>query len=267
MALRISLGQYYDADSIVHRLDPRTKVVGAIAIMVSAFFIQSPCELVLGFAITLGLVVVAHVPARNVLTSIKPVVFMLALLSLFNLFMTTDGTTIARLWFLRITTSGVRSAVLYSLRLVIGVLAATLMLLTTTPAQLTDAFDALLAPLARFGLPAHELAMVFSLMLRFIPTLADEAGAIMDAQKARGGALGEGSPLKRVRAIIPIIVSLLVSSIHHANDLSRALDARCYEGGAGRSHWHPLRMHARDAGALVVVTLYVMLIVFDLSPM
>ena len=261
MALRISLGQYYDADSVVHRLDPRTKIVGALAIMISVFFINTPLKLALGFAVVLGLVAVARIPARKVLSSVRPIVLTLAFLSLFNLLLTTDGTPLVQLGPLCITTAGVRAAVLYSLRLVIGVLAGMLMMLTTTPAKLTDAFDALLAPLARVGLPAHELAMVFSLMLRFIPTLADEAGAIMDAQKARGGALSEGSPIKRLRAVIPIVVSLLASSLRHANDLSRALDARCYEGGAERSHWHPLHMRAGDWLALALVVPYVALLV------
>ena len=261
MALRISLGQYYNADSIVHRLDPRAKVVIALIMMVTVFFITTPLKLALGFIVILGTVTLAHIPAHKVLSSIKPVVFMLVLLGLFNLFLTTDGTPLMYLGPLQITTLGVRAALLYSLRLIIGVLAGMLMLLTTTPAQLTDAFDALLAPLARVGLPAHELAMVFSLMLRFIPTLTDEAGAIMDAQTARGGALSEGSPLKRVRSVIPVVVSLLASALHHANDLSRALDARCYVGGAKRSHWHPLHMHAVDWLALVLTIIYATLLV------
>ncbi len=257
MALRISIGQYVAADSVLHRLDPRAKVGAALAIMVSVFFIHVPIQLVLGFAFVLGVVALSRVPAGKVLDSLRPVVVVLLVLSLFNLFLTSTGEVLATLGPLRITTGGVEAALLYSLRLVIGVLAGALILLTTTPSQLTDAFDSLLAPLARLGLPAHELAMVFSLMLRFIPTLADEAAAVTDAQTSRGGALSEGSPIKRVRAVVPIVVALLASSLHHANDLSRALDARCYEGGAARSHWHPLRMRRADWLALATTAAYV----------
>lgn len=260
MALHITLGQYLDTGSVVHRLDPRTKVCAALAVMVSAFFIHSPWQLALGFAFVLGTVVLARIPTGKVLDSIRPLVAVLLLLGLFNLFLTTTGEVLWSAGPVRITTHGVRAALLYSLRLVIGVLAGALILLTTTPARLTDAFDALLSPLAHVGLPAHELAMVFSLMLRFIPTLADEANAVVDAQTARGGALGEGSLIRRVRAIVPVVVALLASSLHHANDLSRALDARCYEGGAQRSHWHPLRMHARDGVALATTVAYIIVL-------
>lgn len=257
MALKISIGQYVAADSPIHRLDPRAKVCAALAVMVAVFFIHTPAQLALGFAFVLGAVALSRVPARKVLDSIRPVIVVLLVLSLFNLFLVNTGDALVALGPLHITTDGVGAALLYSLRLVIGVLAGALILLTTTPSQLTDAFDAMLSPLSRLGLPGHELAMVFSLMLRFIPTLADEATAIMDAQASRGGALGEGSPAKRIRAVVPILVALLASSVHHANDLSRALDARCYEGGAARSHWHPLRMRGTDWTVLGVTVAYV----------
>ena len=256
MAMKLSLGQYVAADSVVHRMDPRAKVIAAVAVMVLVFFIRTPAQLAFGFAFVLSIVALARIPARKVLESIRPVVFVLLLLSLFNLFLVNTGDVLWSLGPLRITSDSLVAALLYSLRLVIGVIAGTLILMTTTPSQLTDAFDAMLAPLSRIGLPGHELAMVFSLMLRFIPTLADEAQAVVDAQTSRGGALGEGSPLKRVRAIVPVLVALLASSLHHANDLSRALDARCYVGGAARSHWHPLRMRGSDWAALVAAALY-----------
>lgn len=256
MAVRIALGQYYVADSIVHRMDPRAKIVAAVAVMVSVFFIHTPAQLALGFAFTFGTLLLAHIPAQRALESIRPVVFVLLVLSLFNLFLVNTGDTLWAAGPLRITTDSLRAALLYSLRLIIGVLAGAVVLLTTTPSQLTDAFDSMLSPLSHIGLPGHELAMVFSLMLRFIPTLADEASAVMDAQTSRGGALGEGSPAKRIRAVVPVLVALLASSLHHANDLSRALDARCYVGGAARSHWHPLHIRSGDWLALLATALY-----------
>ncbi|MBP3892712.1 MAG: energy-coupling factor transporter transmembrane protein EcfT [Atopobiaceae bacterium] len=261
MAFRISLGRYVPADSPIHRLDPRAKIVCGVALMVSVFFIQTPVQLAFGWACALALVLASRVPAGKVLESIRPVIAVLMVLSLFNLLLVTSGDTLVSFGPLRITTDGLWAAVNYSLRLVVAVIAANLILLTTTPTQLTDAFDALLAPLSRIGLPGHEIAMVFSLMLRFIPTIADEASAIVDAQTARGGALAEGSPIRRVRAVVPVIVALLASSLRHANGLSRALDARCYEGGAARGHWHPLQMHPSDWLALAVTAAYVVVLI------
>lgn len=257
MALRISIGQYYPHTSPIHRLDPRAKVLAALVIMVSVFFMRTPVQLLLGYALTALVIALARVPARSVWSSVRPLLAVLAFLSIFNLFVTTSGTTLLTLGALRITTDGVWFAILYTLRLAIAVVFGALVLLTTTPTELTDAFDATVGSLSRIGLPGHELAMVFSLMLRFIPTLADEAGAIVDAQTSRGGALGEGSFAHRVRAIGPVLVALLASSMRHANNLARALDARCYEGGAGRTHWHPLKMHAADWLSLAITAAYV----------
>ena len=257
MAFRLSMGQYWPAHSPLHALDPRAKVACALAIMVSIFFVHTPAQLAFCWAFALVLISLSHVPAGKVLRSIRPVVFMLLVLSLCNLLLTRSGSTLLALGPVTITSGGVWAAVVFSLRLVVAVIAAALLLLTTTPTQLTDAFDAGLAPLSRLGLPGHELAMVFSLMLRFIPTLADEASAIMDAQTARGGALAEGSLARRARAVVPVIVALLASSVRHANGLSRALDARCYEAGGTRSHWHPLKMQTRDWLALAITAAYV----------
>lgn len=261
MAFRISLGRYVAANSVLHRLDPRTKIVCGLALMVSVFFIHTPLQLAFGWACALVLVKLSNIPLSKVLSSLRPIIAVLLVLSIFNLLLVTTGEPLLAAGPVRITTDGLWAAVNYSMRLVVAVIAATLILLTTTPTQLTDAFDALLAPLSRIGLPGHEIAMVFSLMLRFIPTIADEASAIVDAQTARGGALAEGSLVQRVRAIVPVIVALLASSLRHANGLSRALDARCYEGGAARSHWHPLKLHAGDGIALVITVIYVVVLI------
>ena len=260
MAFRLKLGQYWPAQSILHQLDPRAKMVCALAIMLSVFFIRTWQQLLFGWAFALALVALSRVPVARVLESIKPVILMLCILSVCNLLIRRSGDVLVHVGPLTITTDGAWAAVVYSLRLVVAVIAMALLLLTTTPTQLTDVFDAMLAPLSRLGLPGHELAMVFSLMLRFIPTLADEASAILDAQTARGGALAEGSVAKRIRAIVPIVVALLASSLRHANGLSRALDARCYEGGAARSHWHPLTFAPRDAVAAIVAACFIALL-------
>ena len=261
MALRLTLGQYFEADSPIHALDPRVKIVSAVAIMLAVFFIQTPLQLAVGFAGMMGVLALSRIPVAKIFEALKPVIVILLVLGIFNLVFTRTGDTLIEAGPLIITTGGVRAAFLFSLRLVIGVLAGLAMLLTTTPTQLTDAFDSLLSPASALGLPGHELAMVFSLMLRFIPTLADEAQAVIDAQTARGGALAEGSFVHRVKSVGPILIALLASSLHHANGLSRALDARCYEGGAARSHWHPLKLRAQDGVAALAAAAFVAAII------
>lgn len=261
MALRISMGQYLPGDSPLHRLDPRVKLGGTLILVLSAFGIDTPTQLLLGLAGIVALFACARVPLAKVAASIRPVVAILAFLAVFNLFFVQEGEPLWRWGVLGITTGSVRVAVIYSLRLVIATLAAALMLLTTTPTQITDACDAALSPLAKLGLPGHELAMVFSLMLRFIPTLADETQAILDAQTMRGAPIGEGSPLRRAQSLIPVLIALLASSAHHADGLARALDARSYVGGATRSHWHPMRMRPRDWLALALLAAYVVALV------
>lgn len=257
MAFKITLGRYVPADSPIHRLDPRTKLICGFALMVSVFFIRTPLQLAFGWVVALAMVLASRVPARKVLASLRPIILVLVALSVFNLLLVTTGDVLVHVGPVSITTDGLWAAINYSLRLVVAVIAATLILLTTTPTQLTDALDALLAPASRIGLPGHEIAMIFSLMLRFIPTIADEASAILDAQTARGGALAEGSLPRRIRAVVPVVVALLASSLRHADNLSRALDARCYEGGEARSHWHPLQLHARDGVAAVLTVAYI----------
>lgn len=256
MALKVTMGQYYPTRSLVHKLDPRTKVVAMIALVISCFFVRNIPQLVLGYAFVILASRLSKVPAGKVLGSVRPLLVMFAVLSLLNLFVHTGGETLCSLGPLSITTEGVWAAVLYTLRLVIAVVACALLLFTTTPTSLADAFDALLSPLARIGVPAHEIAMVFSLMLRFIPTLGTEAQAIMDAQTARGGTLSEGSFGHRIRAVGPVLVALFASSMRHANGLARALDARCYQSGASRTHWHPLAMRRNDWLALAACGTY-----------
>ncbi|WP_028263420.1 energy-coupling factor transporter transmembrane component T family protein [Atopobium fossor] len=256
MAFRVSIGQYLAGNSVIHKLDPRTKILAAFVLMVSAFFIQAPMQLVFGLVCVTTLSRMAHVPAGKLFDAIKSIVGMLLALGLINMLMIHRGEVLVSWGILNITNEGVRVALLYSLRMIVAIVAATLLLLTTTPTQLTDAFDALLSPLSKLGLPAHELAMVFSLMLRFIPTLADEANAIMDAQMVRGAGINEGSVLKRIQAIVPVITALLASALRHANGLARSLDARSYEGGAARSHWHRLVYKKRDALAGALTLLY-----------
>lgn len=258
MALRIEIGQYYAADSPVHALDARAKLCCALSALVAVFCVSNGAQLAAAAIFTLVVLLAARVPGGRVLASVRPLVVFLAVLSVFNLFFVQSGDVLASLGPLAITTGGVRSAILYTARFALALVLGSLILLTTTPTQLADAFDSLLSPLSRVGLPGHEIAMVLSLMLRFIPTIADEASAIMDAQALRGGAFDEGGPARRVRSLVPVVVALLASCLRHADGLARALDARCYEGGAGRTHYHEQRLTPRDALAAALTAAFIL---------
>lgn len=257
MAFKLNIGQYYDTDSPIHSLDARVKLVCSLALLVALFCIGSPQQLAAGAVLTLVLVGASRVPLSRIVGSVRPLLMLLAVLSLFNLFFVHTGDAVAALGPATITTGGIWAAVLYTCRFALALQVGSLILLTTTPTELSDALDAMLAPLARLGLPAHQIAMVFSLMMRFVPTLADETSAILDAQAMRGGAFDEGGPVQRVRSIIPVVVALLASGLRHADGLARALDARCYEGGAGRTHLHEQHVGPRDAVAIAVTCAFI----------
>lgn len=259
--LRITVGQYYAAPSPIHRLDARVKLVCALAALVGIFCVSNAAQLCAAVVFVAAVLALARVPAGRVLASVRPLVVFLAVLSLFNLLFVRTGDVVAALGPVSVTSGGVAAAALYTARFALALVTGSLIMLTTTPTQLADAFDRMLSPLSRLGLPGHEIAMVFSLMMRFIPTLADEASAIIDAQSLRGGAFDEGGPVQRVRSIVPVVVALLASGLRHANGLSRALDARCYEGGEGRTHLHEQRLGGRElVAALVTVALLAALV-------
>ena len=261
MAFKLQIGQYFDAESPVHALDARVKLCCALVAMVAVFFAAGPLQLAVAAGFALAATRLSRIPAKRVIAQVKPLVVFLGVLSLFNLFFVRTGDVLVALGPVSVTSGGAWAAVLYTARFACALVLGSLILLTTTPTQLADAFDSLLYPLARIGLPAHEIAMVFSLMLRFVPTLADEASAIIDAQAMRGGELDGGGPVKRVRAVVPVVVALLASGLRHAEGLSRALDARCYEGGAGRTHFREQRIGRRDLVAAAVTAAFVAMLV------
>ena len=261
MALRISVGQYLAADSPIHRLDARVKLVCALVVLVGTFCVGNVPQLLAAAALVAALLALSRVPVGRALASVRPLALFLAVLSLFNLFFVRTGDVVVALGPVSVTSGGVWTAALYSIRFALALVTGSLILLTTTPTQLADAFDRMLSPLSRLGLPGHEIAMVFSLMMRFVPTLADETSAIIDAQSLRGGAFDEGGPVRRVRSIVPVVVALLAGGIRHADGLSRALDARCYEGGEGRTHFHETHLGAREALAAAVSAAFVGLLV------
>ncbi|WP_236029163.1 energy-coupling factor transporter ATPase [Bifidobacterium miconisargentati] len=250
-----------DRRSPIHRLDPRAKMVGFLAAMFTMFAVNTPVQLALGVALTLAVMAAARLNPIRVFAAIHPLLALLALMSLCNLVVVRTGTPLLAWGPLSITDDGVTIAVLYTCRFALVIIMGAMFLMTTTPTAMTDAFEALLRPFSRFGLHTQEIALVMSLALRFIPTLTGETRAIVDAQAARGGSIETGSLAQRVKAMSAIIVPVFAGTLRHADNLSLALDARCYEEGISRTHWRVFAPALRDAVFATAVIAYIAAIV------
>ncbi len=247
MALNdITLGQYYPGDSAVHRLDPRVKILLLIA-LITAIFLAGNLLAYVPVVLFLGLAsAISRVPLKMMLKGLKPLRFILILTFLLNLFFLQGETPLLNLGFAVITKEALVTAVHYSLRLVLLVFASSLLTLTTPPITLTDGLERLLSPLRVIHFPAHEMAMMMSIALRFIPTLLEEADKIMKAQTARGADFETGNLITRAKAMVPLLVPLFVSSFRRAGDLAMAMEARCYHGGEGRTRLRVLKCGQGD---------------------
>ncbi len=255
----ITIGQYYKTDSLIHKLDPRVKVVGTFVYIISLFLFRQFTGFLLTAMFFAWIVYLSQVPFRFLLRGLRPIMCMLIFTAMLNLFWT-PGTPLLELGIIHITLEGVRRAVFLALRLILLILGSSVMTLTTTPNQLTDALESLLAPLKRIHMPVHEVAMMMSIALRFIPILIEETNKIMKAQMARGADFESGNVLRRLKSMIPILVPLFASSIRRATDLANAMDARCYHGGTGRTKMKPLQYQSKDRVAYVVVVIYLIII-------
>ena len=249
----LTLGQYFPVDSPVHRLDPRTKLI-LLIMYIAAVFIAKDLW-VFGFIIAFMLFMTAmsRVPLSYVLKAVKPMKFLLPLMFFLNLFMVRTGTVLFEWQFITITTGGIRQALFIVLRLIALVSGASLLTLTTTPVSLTEGLEKLFSPLKIVKFPAHELAMMMTIALRFIPTLLEEADKIMKAQLARGADLESGNILKRAKAMLPILIPLFVNSFRRAEELALAMESRCYHGGEGRTRLKVLKFHWRDLWAFLIM--------------
>ena len=263
MLNNITMGQYYPVDSKVHRLDPRIKLVLTIVFIVAVFMAKT----FLGYALILGFVYMAsrlaNVPFKMLLRGLKPLRLIIILTFLLNLFFTSGETTWVEFWIIRITKEGFMQAAFYSLRLVFLVIGTSLLTLTTSPVALSDGIELLLTPLKKIHFPAHELAMMMTIALRFIPTLLEETDKIMKAQSARGADFESGNLLKRARAMIPLLVPLFVSAFRRASELAMAMEARCYHGGEGRTRLRVLKLTRPDLWASLAVAGLIALIVLE----
>ena len=237
-------------------LDPRVKMVTFLVLMFTAFAISNAWQLGLAAALTAGIIAVGRLNPLRLLAAVRLILGMLVVMGLLNLFFARGGDVLAAWGPLTITTGGVQTAALYTLRFALVIVLGAVMMATTTPTALTDAIGSLLSPLRRFGVHTQEIALVLCLALRFLPTLAREAHAVIDAQSARGGDIETGSPAKRLRALTAIVVPVFAGTLRHADNLALALDARCYEEGALRTHWRRMRVRRRDLLFITVAVLY-----------
>ena len=248
----ITLGQYFPGDTVAHRLDPRTKILLVILYIVALFCADSLLAYGLLALVLAACVRVSRVGLKSLVRGLKPVVFIIVFTGILNLFFTPGDQALVEWGFLRITTVGARNALFMVLRIMLLIMGTFLMTYTTSPISLTDGLERLLGGLKKIHVPVHELAMIMSIALRFIPTLIEETDKIMSAQKARGADFESGSIIQKAKALIPILVPLFVSAIRRAEELATAMECRCYHGGEGRTKLHVLRYEARDYIALAL---------------
>ena len=256
----ITLGQYYPSDSVLHRLDPRTKLFGTMIYIVSLFLCNSWLTYGAAVLALILLIILSKVPVSFMFRGLKAIFVLLLISVCFNLFFT-DGEVIAQFWIIKITREGVQTAAWMAIRLICLVIGASLMTLTTTPNSLTDGLEKSLGFLKVIKVPVHEIAMMMSIALRFIPILVEETDKIMKAQMARGADFENGGLIAKAKAMIPLLVPLFISAFRRANDLAIAMEARCYHGGEGRTKLKPLSYAARDYIAYAVTIAFLVLII------
>ncbi len=248
----ITLGQYFPGDTVAHRLDPRTKILLVVLYIVALFCADSLLAYGILALVLAVCVRISRVGLKALVRGLKPVVFIIVFTGILNLFFTPGDQALVEWGFLRITTVGARNALFMVLRIMLLIIGTFLMTYTTSPISLTDGLERLLNWMKKLHVPVHELAMIMSIALRFIPTLIEETDKIMSAQKARGADFESGSIIQKAKALIPILVPLFVSAIRRAEELATAMECRCYHGGDGRTKLHVLRYAGRDYAALAM---------------
>ncbi len=253
----ITLGQYFPGDTVVHRLDPRTKLILVIVFIVALFLAVDWISYAFMFCVTALAIKASTIKLKSILKGLKPLIFIIILTGILNLFYTKEGTVLFDWWIFTVTTGGIKRAFFMVLRIMLLICGTLLLTYTTSPIALTDGLELLLNPLKKIKVPVHEMSMMMSMALRFIPTLIEETDKIMSAQKARGADFSTGRLTERAKALLPLLVPLFVSSFRRADELAVAMESRCYHGGEGRTRMKTLKYARRDAlaflaGALVL---------------
>lgn len=256
----ITLGQYYPAESILHKLDPRVKLVGTLLFIISLFLFQNFIGYIAATVFLVAVIRLSKVPFSFMVKGLKAIVILMMITVVFNLFLT-PGEPLVSFWKLTITKEGLKIAVFMIIRLTYLIIGSSVMTLTTTPNNLTDGMEKLLNPLRVIKVPVHEVAMMMSIALSFIPILLEETDKIMKAQMARGADFESGNLIKKVKSLVPLLVPLFISAFRRANDLAMAMEARCYRGGDGRTKMKPLVYKKRDGIAYAILLLYLAVII------
>jgi energy-coupling factor transport system permease protein len=258
----ITIGQYFPGNSPLHRMDPRMKIVLTIAYIVLLFVAKSIPAMILGGLFALLCYQISKIPLKMITRSLKPILPIVLFTALLNMFFV-EGTTLLQIGFLKVSQEGLHTAVLMAIRILCLIAGSTLLTYTTSPIVLTDGIERLLNPLKKVKMPVHELAMMMTIALRFIPTLLEETDKIMSAQKARGADMESGGLMQRARALIPILIPLFVSSFRRADELALAMECRCYRGGEGRTRLRQLKMTMVDylgAGVMAAAFAVILLV-------
>lgn len=255
----ITIGQYYPTGSVIHRMDPRVKLFGTLVFLISVFAYKGVVGLAVVTLFLAAVISISKVPFHYMIKGLRAIMILMLITAVFNLFLT-PGEVLVQIWRLKITKEGVMAAIRMAIRLTYLILGTSLMTLTTTPNQLTDGLEKALKPLNKIHVPVHEIAMMMSIALRFIPILIEETDKIMKAQMARGASFDEGNMIKKAKSLVPLLVPLFISAFRRANDLAMAMEARCYCGGDGRTKMKPLRYQSLDYKAYAVLILYLALL-------
>lgn len=253
----ITLGQYFPGTSVVHRLDPRTKLIVLVAYIVALFTASSWISYALVFLFLAYSIAISSIPLKSIVRGMKPLVMILVFTGLLNLLFTTGETVLVSFWKITITLEGLVRATMMVIRILMLISGTFLLTYTTSPISLTDGLESLLGPLKKIHLPVHELSMMMCIALRFIPTLIEETDKIISAQKARGADFENGKLLERVKALVPILVPLFISAFRRADELATAMECRCYQGGNGRTKMKLLRYKRMDFAAFIMIILLV----------
>ena len=253
----ITLGQYFPGNSIIHRLDPRTKLIMLVVYIVALFMATSWLSYGLMLGFLLFVIKVSTIPPKSIIKGMKPLVMILVFTGILNLFFTQEGELLVDFWIFKVYSGGLSRAVMMVARILMLISCTFLLTYTTSPIALTDGLEALMGPLKKVGVPVHELSMMMCIALRFIPTLIEETDKIMSAQKARGADFETGSLLQRVKALVPILVPLFISAFRRADELATAMECRCYQGGEGRTKMKLLRFSYFDFVALGIGVLLI----------
>ncbi len=256
MNFDIAFGQYCEGNSILHRLDPRAKIISALIFIVDIFIAKSVWAFLLLTVFSLMTAAASRIKARVILKGLRPIIFIMVFTGIVNIFWFKGERLLVDFWFIHIYLEGIINALLIMLRVILLLMGTSVILTyTTTPLSLTDGLEQLLSPLSKIKVPVHEFSLMMTIALRFIPTLVEETTKIMNAQKARGADFSEGSLVKRAKALVPILVPLFASAIRRADELAVAMECRCYRGGVGKTKMNVLKASLSDAACVLVFIL------------